>query len=396
MQSLSTDVSQVVAPEPTLQGIEVPVQADALGVRPHLSHVDGLRAVAALYVVCVHVLPRAWLPGAPHSRALRLIAKVTSEGHFAVTAFLVISGFCLMLPLLRYDMNLRGGPAVFFKRRFWRIAPPLYAAFLLAVAILQLPRVRLAYGYSQVTLRQVLAHLFLVQMPTPGGLLAGNAVLWSVSVECFAYLSFPLLLWLSRRFGPILATIGYTIVGYVVIVPLSRTILGALPWQYVGVFALGALAAYASYAPAAWAMCARRVVPWYLLSAVCLGGVIAFCVARGWGAAERFVAILDLPVSLAAAAILVGAARPGSSRMRSMLGAKPLVAIGLFSYSLYMIHYPLADVLCQYVLRPLHLRETAMEAALLVIVIPIVVGAAYGFYWAFERPFHQIARRIGR
>ena len=106
-------------------------------------------------------------------------------------------------------------------------------------------------------------------------------------------------------------------------------------------------------------------------------------------------AILDLPVSLAAAAILVGAARSEPSRLRSTLGAKPLAAIGLFSYSLYMIHYPLADVLCQYLLRPLHLRETALEAALLVIVIPIVVLSAWGFYWAFERPFHQIARRIG-
>lgn len=396
MHGLSTEVQQVVAPEPTPHGTDVPVQADALGVRPHLAHVDGLRAVAALYVVCVHVLPRAWLPGAPHSTLLRLIAKVTSEGHFAVTAFLVISGFCLMLPVLRSDLKLRGGSAVFFKRRYWRIAPPLYAAFVLSIAILQLPRVRLAYAYPQVTLRQVLAHLFLVQMPTPGGLLAGNAVLWSVSVECFAYLSFPLLLWLSRRFGPILPTLGYMIAGYIAIWPLRQTMFGALPWQYLGVFALGALAAYASYSPALWAVRARRGAPWYSLAAVCLGGVAVFCIASGWATAERYVALLDLPVSSAVAAVLVGAARPGTSRLRSALGARPLAAVGLFSYSLYMIHYPLADALSQYVLNPMHLGQTAMEAALVLIVIPVVVLSAWGFYWVFERPFHQIARRIGR
>lgn len=396
MQSVSTDVPQVVAPEPTPRGTEVPIQADALGVRPHLAHVDGLRAVAALYVVCVHVLPRAWLRGAPHSMLLRLIGKVTSEGHFAVTAFLVISGFCLMLPVLKSDLNLRGGSAVFFQRRYWRIAPPLYASFFLSVLILQLPRVRLAYGYPQVTLRQVLAHLFLVQMPTPGGLLAGNAVLWSVSVECFAYLSFPLLLRLSRRFGLVWPTIGYMIAGYAAIVPLNRTMLGVLPWQYLGVFALGALAAYAAYAPAAWAARIRAQIPWYTLALLCFAAVATCCLVRGWAAAERYVAILDLPISLAAAAILIGAARPQVSRLRSTLGSKPLAAIGLFSYSLYMIHYPVADVLCQYVLRPMHLGQTAMEAALVLIVIPIVVLSAWGFYWAFERPFHQIARRIGR
>jgi len=396
MQNVSTDVSQVVAPEPTPHGTEVPVQVDALGLRPHLAHVDGLRAVAALYVVCVHVLPRAWLPGAPRSAALRMVAKLTSEGHFAVTAFLVISGFCLMLPLMRSGLRLRGGSAVFFKRRFWRIAPPLYAAFLLSVAILQLPRVRLAYGYPQVNLRQVLAHAFLVQMPVPGGMLLGNGVLWSVSVECFAYLSFPLLLWLSRRFGPILPAIVFMIAGYAAIFPFRNTLLSVLQWQYLGVFALGALAACAGYGPWEWAATVKKNVPWYSLAVACIGSVMIYCAARGWAVAERYIAILDLPISFAAAAVLVGAARPGASRIRGVLGSRPLAAIGLFSYSLYMIHYPLADTLCQYLLVPLRLGQGAAEAALLAIVIPIILLAAYGFYWAFERPFHQIARRTGR
>jgi peptidoglycan/LPS O-acetylase OafA/YrhL len=396
MQSSSTDESPVVAPEPTPKGVQVPVQVDALGVRPHLAHVDGLRAIAALYVVCVHVLPRAWLPGAPHSKWLRLVAKVTSEGHFAVTAFLVISGFCLMLPVLRSELRLKGGSTVFFKRRFLRIAPPLYAAFVLSVGVLQLSRVRLAYGYPQVTLRQVVAHAFLIQMPTPDGLLANNGVLWSISMECFAYLSFPLYLKLSRRFGPLLPTVGYMLGGYVAILPFTGTVLGALPWQYLGVFALGALAAYLSYAPDRPTTAIRHRVPWYSLAAICVVGVVLYCVGRGWAVAERHVAMLDLPMSVAAAAILVGAARPGRSRLRSCLGLRPLAAVGLFSYSLYMIHFPLADALCQYLLRPMRLAEMQTEAMLAGVVIPLILLAAYGFYWAFERPFHQLARRVGR
>ena len=72
-----------------------------------------------------------------------------------VTVFLVISGFCLMLPVLRTELNLRGGSWVFFKRRYLRIAPPLYAAFVLSVAILQLPRVRFGYACPQVMARRI-------------------------------------------------------------------------------------------------------------------------------------------------------------------------------------------------------------------------------------------------
>jgi peptidoglycan/LPS O-acetylase OafA/YrhL len=106
--------------------------------------------------------------------------------------------------------------------------------------------------------------------------------------------------------------------------------------------------------------------------------------------------VLDLPVSFAAAAILVGASRLGRNRIRDLLSLKPLVVIGLFSYSLYVIHYPLADVLCQYLLAPMRLGQVASEGMLAAVVIPIIVASAYCFYWAFERPFHLIARRIGR
>jgi peptidoglycan/LPS O-acetylase OafA/YrhL len=120
---------------------------------------------------------RAWGHHAPHSLPLRWLAKVTSEGHFAVTAFIVVSGFCLMLPVARAGRRLRGGTGVFLLRRFCRIAPPMYAAVLLAVLILQVPGQRAAYGYAQVTARQLVAHGLLSQTFVPGGLLPDNGPL---------------------------------------------------------------------------------------------------------------------------------------------------------------------------------------------------------------------------
>src|SRR5436853_35532 len=57
-------------------------------------------------------------------------------GHFGVVVFIVLSGFCLMLPVVRGDGTLRGGIAAFFKRRTLRIVPPYYVAIGLSLLLI--------------------------------------------------------------------------------------------------------------------------------------------------------------------------------------------------------------------------------------------------------------------
>lgn len=376
-----------------------PAGEDALrehggGGRVHLAHVDGLRALAALYVLCVHLLSRAWGRHVPGSLLLRLIAKVTSEGHFAVTAFIVISGFCLMLPVVRAGGTLRGGARVFFVRRFWRIAPPMYLAVLLSVLLLQIPSLRAAYGYSQVNARQLVAHGLLVQTFVPYSLLPNDGPLWSISVECLMYVFFPLMVFSGRRFGMIATAAAYVVAGYALAFAARGTVFTLETWQYLGAFALGALAADVSYGATAARPGVKRV-PWHLLAAGCLAiidGVIAAC---GWPLVDRHVAAFDLPMALATMAVLIATSRSGPGILRRILQWRPLAVVGLFSYSLYIIHYPLADLLCQVIVAPIH-NELAREAVLAGVVAPALIALAYGFYRLFEQPFHRLARRIGR
>lgn len=374
------------------------MEVDASGGsgRLHLAYVDGLRALAAMYVMCVHLLPRAWGIHAPRSPVLRALAKVTAQGHFAVTAFIVISGFCLMLPAVRAGMRMRGGAGVFLVRRFWRIAPPLYAAVLLAVLVLQAPAVRLAHGYPPVTSRQLVAHALLIQNFVPRGLLPDDGPLWSISVECLMYLFFPLLVGMARGIGAVATAAIYVACGYLLGWVFDGTALASGTWQYLGAFALGALAAACAFGPSPATRRLRERIPWHLLAAVCLAGVAAAIARAGWARAERRAALFDLPVAVAVAAVLVGASRMGPNRLRMVLGWRPLAAIGLFSYSLYMIHYPLADVFCELVPSPPRVGELTREALLVAVVAPAIIAVSYGFYWAFERPFHQLSRRVGR
>src|SRR6185436_3765810 len=86
-----------------------------------------------------------------------------------------------------------------------------------------------------------------------------------------------------------------------------------------------------------------------------------------WGLAlssERF-HHLDLPVGLMTTGLLVVSSRDGSNVLRRALSWKPLVTVGAFSYSFYLIHAPLLQLLWQYVAHPLGLDSPATFAVLM-------------------------------
>jgi hypothetical protein len=78
----------------------------------HLPHLDGMRAVLALYVAVHHCYLSIWpidrgagLPGAAVGRIVNWLLF----GRLAVAGFIAVSGYCLMLPVARGDGILRGG-----------------------------------------------------------------------------------------------------------------------------------------------------------------------------------------------------------------------------------------------------------------------------------------------
>ncbi|HEX6799049.1 MAG TPA: acyltransferase family protein, partial [Ktedonobacterales bacterium] len=94
----------------------------------HLGYVDGARGIAAVYVALHHCWQIVWSE-TPHPLPfLWSLLDWLAYGSFAVSAFIAISGFSLMLPVARGDGRLPGGAWTFFKRRARRILPPYYFA----------------------------------------------------------------------------------------------------------------------------------------------------------------------------------------------------------------------------------------------------------------------------
>jgi peptidoglycan/LPS O-acetylase OafA/YrhL len=370
--------------EPT----NAPATAPPAPARLHLKYVEGMRAVAALVVYVNHAYAQTWNPGKDEfpNGILSAVTYFMVAGHLSVTVFIVISGFCLTLPVVGSGGKLRGGTKDFFRRRARRILPPYYGALglslLLIATIIGQPTGTLWDVPVGVNRLAIVSHLLLLQ--DIFGTSKINYVFWSIAVEWQIYFLFPLFVWAWTKYGartvvPIALLVGYGLrLGF----PESRLV-RANP-HYIGMFVLGMLAAYV--AQSGDERFTRLRVPWRAIAAV------AFAVAAGltlwlgwkWGADHFY--ILDFPVGILATSLLVSASRPNAVLGR-IFAWKPLVFIGTFSYSVYLVHAPLLQVLWQYVFHPAGLGFETMFACFMTVGLLLILGVAYLFFRVFEEPF---------
>jgi peptidoglycan/LPS O-acetylase OafA/YrhL len=361
-------------------------------------HLDGLRGLAALFVVLHHT----WLTIWPfeYGRAPTGAARVTdvfAYGHFAVGVFIVLSGFCLMRPVVATG-SLPGGALAFFRRRARRILPPYYAA--VAVSLLL---IAVAIGHDTGT------HWDISVPVTPVGLIGNglliqdvlggpqvNHVFWSIAVECQIYLLFPLLVpvWCRRGIGATLvvaATLAAALSFLVQRDPLVGPfrLIGLTP-QYLFLFALGAAAAHVSFGPRE---ALRERVPWTAIFAAAAAGLVVACVLLGQERTLADFVFLDPLVGLATAALLVATTRARPSRLRTALGTPRLAFLGTFAYSVYLLHAPILQLAWQALIGPVAVAPWLAFLALLLVGVPAAIATAYGFFLVCERPFLRPRRR---
>ena len=136
----------------------------------------GLRAVAALGVYFNHFGTPPWFPNGLHN--------LQTNGGFGVSFFFVLSGFVLTLTYAKSDLNLR----TYFVKRISRILPIYWFGLSLAFVYVSLDS--LDFG------KVFLVHFLGLQSWFLDSDLGFhfNGPGWSISVEMFFYLLFPLLL----------------------------------------------------------------------------------------------------------------------------------------------------------------------------------------------------------
>jgi peptidoglycan/LPS O-acetylase OafA/YrhL len=360
--------------------------------RARLGYVDGLRAVAALYVVASHIGQEVWPRHAPGGLSGALVSAL-GYGHYAVSVFIVLSGFSLMLPVARHAGVLEGGAVRFYLRRVRRILPPYYFAVGFALLLIWVAIGQKTGTYWDISLpvtwTSVTQHVLIINDFAVAGGEKINFVFWSVAVECQIYVLFPALVWLWRRYPPLLSMMLVVTLSHILMVAALLTWIGRLsPYSgsqfiapYTGLFAMGMFAASLYTAPSPRWTRLRAWRLWEILALTCFT-VIALRSAA-WP-----LYLLDLFVGAGTAGLLLAAAHPGRfNPARAALEWRPLVWVGGFSYSVYLIHAPLIQLLWQYVFHPLGLGDTLTYLALLLVGGPLIVAASWVFWYFCERPF---------
>jgi peptidoglycan/LPS O-acetylase OafA/YrhL len=350
-----------------------------------LAGLDGVRGLAALFVVVNHVFLRAF-PGYPVDNAPFWAAGFI-YGRFAVVVFIVLSGFSLALAPARRGWQL-GGVSRFAQRRLRRILPAYWAALVFSLAVAWL--VAAPPGQGAPDARSVVVNGLLVQnlvaAPSP------NRSFWSMAVEAQLYILFPVLLLMVRRFGAVVMLAAVTLV--VATVGLAGPHVARLdvfviqsPPDLAALFAVGILAAGIVGLSGT-----RRSWPWAWLALAAVGPVLAAIWWMGsvWTLDNLF--WVDLALGPAIACLLAGLATGRPAPLPRLLDARPMRSLGLSSYSLYLTHGPIVVVVYERIVAGRVSPGAPAFLVALALTLPLTVGFARLFASVFERPFLKRGR----
>ncbi|MDQ0636122.1 peptidoglycan/LPS O-acetylase OafA/YrhL [Arthrobacter pascens] len=347
-----------------------------------LNWLDGVRALAATFVVLHHV----WLMsygGYPGNNGPWWTDWLV-YGHLAVSVFIVVSGYSLALAPADQGMRLRHGGLTFMRRRFWRIVPPYWAALGFSALLIATGLIASPSG-SEVTVQDIAIHGLLIQdaiSTTPP-----NGVFWSIAVEWHIYFLFPLLVFCLRRYR---------------IMRVIPAILLLVLVQHIGGQYFPFLAFFERFSTAYFALFAFGTAAVWLASkaigarmAVCVAVtmVVGFIVVAAVAGPARIVATyfwVDLAVGGATAALLTALDQGKLRWLTSLLGTRFLVSLGRFAFSIYLIHAPVLELLRIHVVARAGLTGAAAFLTLALLGIPLAIGSAYLFFIACERPFLTI------
>ena len=343
---------------------------------------DGIRGLAALFVVLNHIFERAW-PGYPANPAPFWAAWMT-YGRFAVVMFIALSGFSLGLGPARSGWRFKS-ITTYAHRRAWRILPPYWAAlgFSLVMTwfVLAQPDWAVPNGKSVVVYGLLGQDAFSVGSP--------NRAFWSIAIEAQLYVLLPLLLLLVRRVSAramvgLVAAIVVTIGLLGPHVPLMNSALVKFTPDLALLFAVGLLAAGIVTAGER-----TRSRPWAGYALAATVPAIALMVVKGstWSSLNLF--WLDLAWAPALGCFLAAVATSRPRFVVRFLNSRIPRSLGSYSYSLYLTHTPIVIAVSYGLVLGRVATGTPTFFVLAAILLPITVCFARLLAAVFELPFQR-------
>lgn len=368
-----------------------------------------LRGFCAFYVAVYHAkfilwsggrdylatFPRSgWGSGQYLAFALDMLS---SAGYEMVIFFFVLSGF-----FIRYAQQRKPRkPSSFYANRIVRIYPPYLVSVVLAAGGLALvaryvPQLLTTSGHREFNTAALAAWTDLRRfdllalgrtlafLPSTQHIFVGyNSVYWSLLPEALFYLVVPLAFWRVRAYyvaSALLYLVGVATNG----LPYEHNAVISFLVLYNFYFAVGAVL-YDVVVRTTWLDWVRRLPGGLLLATVGLlsGALLVLAVLK--------IKLLSGLVAVLLAVVAVSALLAGRVA-RHNLAVRLFHPVGIFSFSLYLYHFPLL-VLCSGALT-LATGELVHYARYYWLAVPVVTLACYLLYWVTERVSVNYFRKV--
>jgi len=341
------------------------------------SDIDGLRAIAVLSVLFYH-----------------LDFSLFSGGFSGVDVFFVISGY-LITSIIAKELDIgQFSFASFYERRIRRILPAYFFLLIcttLGSFLIYTPETMVQYGRAMRYTLVFISNLLFAREVNYFDTSFNNSPLlhtWTLSVEEQFYLIWPILLMLSwkylsrRKFTPLL--ISLLLCSFIAseillftLPKLSFYMLYSRTWE----FGAGALLAL-SILPRLHSK--KKVEFFSFLGLILLG--LSFV---GLNDTVRFPGLYAAFSVVGTTLIISTGQGLHKGYVHRFLSFKPLVFIGLISYSLYLWHWPLITYAKYYLSRNLSLYESFL------IIITSLLTATFSYKF-IETPLRKTRKSPGK
>jgi peptidoglycan/LPS O-acetylase OafA/YrhL len=337
--------------------------------------IDGLRGVAAMMVVVVHISGAmfvqygSWLPA--------WLERIMALGRLGVDVFFVLSGYVIAFSVRNgsYTFAFLGRFAV---KRSVRLDPTYWVAIAAEVALVWLTaKLFVQFAQPLPSFATIAAHvLYLQDLLALGNI---NPVFWTLCIEVQFYVFFVMALVCLRRARESLQATTFDVVSQAFAVAVFIYSLcvffGFAPNPHPGLFIerwwqffVGVLAWRSTHA--------QRVKPEFLAALA--------AVACAWLAARFERGAIVIATTLTGSLIVAAAL---TSNMVRWLSSAPIQFLGRISYSLYLFHAVVGWRFARFV--SVTFAPTAgplLVAALFIVSIAACIVASWIVYRTVERP----------
>ncbi|MCK2147769.1 acyltransferase family protein [Marinobacter alexandrii] len=341
---------------------------------------DGLRGIAALWVVLFHIWgaiqrrDTSWVPS--------LVQTFLDAGFLGVDIFFVLSGFVITYSLAGKPIGDYFVPK-FILRRSIRIDPPYWATIVMAIVFIVAKNIFFPeYQETLPSFESVIAHIFYLQdlLNYP----AISSVFWTLCLEFQFYIIFSIMVWLIYRKLPVSAhRVPFFVTGFsfivMVVSPYFRYTEGSMPvsgtiFPYLYEFLLGILACY------------------YLIGRL-RGADLSLLMLTVFLVTVSLKTTLHAIIPAITVVALIGSSK--GWRCFQFLVSDSCQFLGRISYSLYLTHAIIGWASASILIRFLDGRGGFLgTAAVFFLSVMVSLIFAYIFYHIVEKRFITLSKRL--